>query len=76
MSFLAILGIVALIVAVINTRPGQVATGILGPALLIAPFALVVSAAVGAAVGLILGTLDLGLFALVGLGGGDAEATP
>lgn len=76
MSFLAILGIVALVVAVINTRPGQVATGILVPALFIAPFAVVVSAAVGATVGLILGTLDLGLFALAGLGGGDSETTP
>jgi len=76
MSFLAILGIVALIVAVINTRPGQVATGIFVPFLFIAPFALVVSAAVGGAVGLIFGTLDLGLFALAGLGAGDAETTP
>jgi hypothetical protein len=71
MAFLAILGIVALITAVSNTRPGQVATGILVPALFIAPFALVVSAAVGAAVGLIFGTIDLGLFALAGLTGDD-----
>ena len=76
MSFLVILGIVAVATAVSNTRPGQVGTGILVPALFIAPFALVVSAAVGAAVGLIFGTIDLGLFALAGLTGGDAEATP
>jgi hypothetical protein len=44
-----------------------VATGTLVPALFIAPFALVVSAAVGAAVGLVFGTIDLGLFALAGL---------
>jgi hypothetical protein len=67
MSFLAILGIVALATAVSNTRPEQVATGTLVPALFIAPFALVVSAAVGAAVGLVFGTIDLGLFALAGL---------
>jgi hypothetical protein len=76
MSFLAILGIVAIITAVSNTRPGQVAAGIVVPALFIAPFALVVSAAVGAAVGLIFGTLDLGLFALAGLTGKDAEPSP
>jgi hypothetical protein len=75
MSFLVILGIVAVTIAVSNTRPGQVGTGILVPALFIAPFALVVSAAVGAAVGLIFGTIDLGLFALAGLTGGDAKAT-
>ena len=75
MSFLVILGIVAVATAVANTRPNQVATGILVPALFISPFALVVSAAVGAAVGLIFGTIDLGLFALAGLTGGDAEAT-
>jgi hypothetical protein len=75
MSFLAVLGVVAVVVAVLNTRPDQVALGILGPALLIVPFALVVSAAVGAAVGLIFGTIDLGLFALAGLTGGDAKTT-
>jgi len=74
MSFVVILGIVAVAAAVANTRPGQVATGILLPSLFIGPFALVVSAAVGAAVGLILGTIDLGLFALAGLTGGDAKA--
>ena len=76
MSFLAILGVVAVVVAVLNTRPDQVVWGILLPSLFIAPIALIVSAAVGAVVGLIFGTVDLGLFALAGLGGGDAEATP
>ena len=75
MAFLAILGIVALFVAVANTRPDQVGLGILFPALLIAPIALVVSAAVGGAVGVIFGIIDLGLFALAGLGGRDAEPT-
>jgi len=75
MSFLVILGIVAVATAVGNTRPGQVATGILVLALLIAPFALVVSAAVGAAVGLIFGTLDLGVFARAGMIGQDSEPT-
>ncbi len=75
MSFLVILGIVAVATAVGNTRPGQVATGILVPALFIAPFALVVSAAVGAAVGLIFGTLDLGVFARAGMIGQDSEPT-
>src|SRR5438105_779085 len=46
MAFLAILGIVALFAAVSNTRPGQVASGILFPALFVAPIALVVSSAV------------------------------
>jgi uncharacterized membrane protein (DUF485 family) len=75
MSFLAILGIVAILTAIASTRPGQVASGILFPALFIAPIALVVSAAVGAIVGLVFGTIDLGLFALAGLGGRDAERT-
>ncbi|MDQ2912724.1 MAG: hypothetical protein M3T56_05650, partial [Chloroflexota bacterium] len=44
MAFLAILGIVAVVTAVSNTRPGQVASGILLPALFIAPIALIVSA--------------------------------
>lgn len=75
MSFLAILGIVAIATAVLNTRPGQVPSGILGPALFIAPIALVVSAAVGGAVGALFGIIDLGLFALAGLTGGDADPT-
>src|SRR3979411_301518 len=75
MAFLAILGVVALFAAVANTRPDQVGLGILFPALLIAPIALVVSAAVGGAVGVIFGIIDLGLFALAGLGGKDAEPT-
>ncbi|MEK6208666.1 MAG: hypothetical protein AABM32_13635 [Chloroflexota bacterium] len=73
MSFLAILGIVALTAAVANTRPDQVASGILFPALFIAPIALVASAAVGAAVGALFGIIDLGLFALAGLTGEEAE---
>jgi hypothetical protein len=68
MSFLAVLGVVALVVAVANTRPGQVGSGILFPALFIAPIALVVSAVVGGAVGLFFGIVDLGLFAVAGLG--------
>ena len=75
MAFLAILGIVAVLTAVANTRPGQVASGILLPALFIAPIALVVSAAVGGAVGALFGIIDLALFGLAGLTGGDAEPT-
>jgi hypothetical protein len=73
MSFLAVLGIVALVVAVANTRPGQVGSGILLPALFIAPIALVVSAAVGGAVGVLFGIIDLALLSLSGLIGGDAK---
>jgi hypothetical protein len=75
MSFLAILGIVALAAAVANTRPGQVGSGILLPTLFIAPIALVVSAAVGGVVGVIFGIIDLGLFAVAGLTTPDAERT-
>ena len=75
MSFLAILGIVAIAVAISNTRPGQVASGILVPALFIAPIALVVSAAVGGVVGVIFGIVDLGLFAVAGLTTPDPEPT-
>ena len=75
MSFLAILGMVALVAAIANTRPGQVTSGILVPALFIAPIALVASAAVGGAVGALFGIIDLGLFALAGLSGGEAEPT-
>jgi hypothetical protein len=69
MSFLAILGGVAIVVAISNTRPGQVGSGILLPALFIAPIALVVSAAFGGAVGVIFGVIDLGLFAVAGFSG-------
>lgn len=75
MSFLAILGSVAILTAIANTRPEQVASGILFPALFIAPIALIASAAVGAAVGLIFGTIDLALFAVAGLWGRDVEPT-
>jgi hypothetical protein len=75
MSFLAILGIVALAAAVANTRPGQVGSGILLPTLFIAPIALVVSAAVGGVVGVIFGIIDLGLFAVAGLTTRDPERT-
>ena len=75
MSFLAVLGVVAIITAVANTRPGQVTSGILLPALFIAPIALVVSAVVGAVVGTIFGIIDLGLFAIAGLGTPDPEPT-
>jgi hypothetical protein len=75
MSFLAILGIGAVLVAVANTRPGQVASGILIPSLFIAPIALVVSAAVGGVVGAIFGIIDLGLFAVAGLTTPDSEPT-
>jgi hypothetical protein len=73
MAFLAVLGVVALVAAVANTRPDQVVTGILFPALFVAPIALVVSAAVGAAVGVIFGFIDLALFALAGLTGRGSE---
>jgi hypothetical protein len=73
MSFLAILGIVAIGAAVANTRPGQVGSGILLPALFIAPIALVVSAGVGGVVGVIFGIIDLGLFAVAGLTTPDPE---
>jgi len=75
MSFLVILGIVAIGTAIANTQPGQVGTGILFPALVIAPIALVVSAAVGGVVGALFGVVDLGLFSLAGLGGRTAEPT-
>jgi len=75
MAFFGVLGVVALFAAVANTRPEQVVPGILIPALFIAPIALVVSAAVGGAVGLIFGFIDLALFALAGLSGRDAEPT-
>jgi hypothetical protein len=75
MSFLAVLGIVALVVAVANTRPGQVGSGILFPALLIIPFALLVSAAFGGAVGVFFGMIDLGLFAVAGLKDTESERT-
>jgi hypothetical protein len=75
MAFLAVLGVVALSVAIANTRPDQVGLGILFPTLVIAPIALVVSAAVGGAVGVIFGIIDLGLLALAGLGGRAAEPT-
>lgn len=68
MSFLAVLGLVALLAAIANTRPDQLTLGIFFPALLVAPIALVVSAAVGGAVGAIFGIIDLALFALAGLG--------
>jgi hypothetical protein len=73
MSFLAVLGIVAVITGIVNTRPGQVTSGILFPALFILPIALAVSAVVGAAVGTVFGMIDLALFAIAGLGGGEAE---
>jgi hypothetical protein len=73
MSFLAVLGIVAVVVAVANTRPGEVASGILLPALSLAPIALVVSAAVGGVVGVLFGIIDLALFGLAGLSAGDAK---
>lgn len=73
MAFLAILGLVAILTAVSKTRPDQVASGILLPALFIAPIALVASAVVGGAVGAIFGIIDLGLFAVAGLGTGSTE---
>ena len=75
MSFLAILGLVAVVAAIANTRPGQVTSGILLPALFIAPIALIVSAAVGGVVGVIFGIIDLGLFAVAGLTTPDPEPT-
>jgi len=75
MSFLVILGLVALVTAVSSTRLDQVGRGIFFPALFIAPIALAVSAAVGGVVGLIFGTIDLGLFALAGLTGERAAHT-
>ncbi len=75
MSFLVILGIVAILTAIANTQAGQVTSGILFPALFIAPIALVVSAAVGGVVGAFFGIIDLTLFALAGLGGGETEGT-
>lgn len=75
MSFLAVLGIVALVVALTNTRPEQTGSGILLPFLFIAPIALVVSAAVGGAVGVLFGIIDLALFGLAGFAGGDAKPT-
>lgn len=71
MSFLAIVGVGAIVTAVANTRPGQVGSGILFPALFIAPIALIVSAAVGGTVGVLFGVIDRALFALAGLTGDD-----
>jgi hypothetical protein len=73
MSFLAILGIVALVTAVANTRPDQVPSGILLPFLFIAPIALVVSAGVGGVVGVLFGIIDLALFAVADLGRGETK---
>jgi hypothetical protein len=73
MSFLAILGIVAVLTAIANTRPGQVTSGILFPALLTTPIALIVSAVVGGVIGAFFGIVDLALFALAGLSGTEAE---
>lgn len=75
MAFLAVLGIVALFAALSSTRPQDLVSGILFPALFIAPIALVVSAGVGGAVGVIFGVIDLGLFALAGLGDGDSPSS-
>ena len=75
MSFLAILGVVAVVTAISNTRPGQVASGILVLALFIAPIALVVSAAVGGAVGAFFGIIDIVLLSLAGLTGREADRT-
>jgi hypothetical protein len=75
MAFLAVLGIVGVISAIGNTRPEQVPQGILLPALFIAPIALVVSAAVGGTVGALFGIVDLGLFALARVTGGNAKPT-
>jgi len=75
MSFLVVIGIVAVLTAVANTRPGQVTSGILFPALFIAPIALLVSAVFGGAVGLFFGIVDLGLFAVAGLGTPEPERT-
>jgi hypothetical protein len=72
-SFLAILGIVAILTAISNTRPGQVTSGILFPALLILPIALAVSAVVGGVIGGFFGIVDLALFALAGFSGTEAE---
>ena len=63
-SFLVIIGVVALLVAVANTRPDQLTFGILLPALFIGPIALVVAASFGGAVGALFGMVDLGLFAI------------
>lgn len=73
MAFVAVLGVVALGAALANTRPGQLGTGILLPALFITPIALVVSAAVGGVVGVLFGLIDLALFALAGLLGGNPK---
>jgi hypothetical protein len=75
MAFVAVLGIVALGAAFANTRPGQLGTGILLPALFITPIALVVSAAVGGAVGVLFGLIDLGLIALAELIGASTKST-
>jgi hypothetical protein len=73
MSFLVVLGVVAVLTAVANTRPGQATSGILLPALFIAPIALVVSAVVGGAVGAIFGIIDIVFFAVAGFAGRDEE---
>jgi hypothetical protein len=75
MSFLAILGVVVLGTALATTRPEQTGSGIFLPVLFIAPIALVVSAAVGGAVGVLFAIIDRALFAMASVGGGDATPT-
>lgn len=75
MAFFAVLGVVFLLAAIFATRPDQRATGILGPALFVVPIALVVSAAVGGAVGLVFGFIDLALFAVAGMAGHSERTT-
>ena len=58
LAFLAVLGLVLVASAVFVTPSGLV------PVLFVAPFALVISAAVGALVGLVFSAIDLGLLAL------------
>ncbi len=75
MSFLVILALAAVIGGIASTRPEQVVSGILIPALFISPIALVVSAAFGGAVGAFFGMIDLALFAVAGLTTPDPEPT-
>jgi hypothetical protein len=70
---LAFLGILAVVIvfSFVFTAPGILLTVVFA-----APFAIAVAAVVGAVVGVIFGIVDLGLFALAGMGGLRARPVP
>ena len=64
MAFLVVLGVVLIVGSIAATPAGQNQLGVLPIAVIAAPFALVVSAAVGGAAGAIFGVIDITLHAL------------